>query len=126
MAQRIIATARFNEQRITDGLDRGFLDATSLADYLVNVGVPFRTAHQVVGSLVALCRERGLEQLSQLKLDDFNAACEQAGMKNNLCTEEVYDYLGAQNVVKRYQTAGNAGLSGFEQQLRSWERRLGG
>ena len=35
--------------------------ATDLADYLVNHGVPFRKAHEVIGHAVALCAERRCE-----------------------------------------------------------------
>jgi argininosuccinate lyase len=123
MTARIVSTARFNEKRIAATLDRGFLDATSLAEYLVTQGVPFRTAHQVVGSLVPLCESRGLIQLSQLSLEDFNTACTSRGQAA-VCSQEVYDWLGAANVVKRYRTFGNAGVSGFEQQLAVWEKRI--
>ncbi len=96
IAAGIVRTAKFNEQRITEGLDRGFLDATALADYLVSKGMPFRTAHQVVGRLVQTCNEQNLMRLAELSLEQFNAACE-AGVS---CGEEVYDWLGPANVVK--------------------------
>ena len=124
MATRIVRTTKFNEERIKQGLDRGFLDATSLAEYLVTNGVPFRTSHQVVGKLVQTCRDKGYEKLSLLKLEDFNAACEASGQQA-VCENDVYDWLGPENVVKRYQTAGNAGLSGFKEQLAAWKQRLG-
>ncbi len=124
MATRIVKTTKFNEERIKQGLDRGFLDATSLAEYLVTKGVPFRTSHQVVGKLVQMCRDKGYEKLSLLKLEDFNAACSEKSGKT-LVEDDVYDWLGPENVVKRYQTAGNAGVSGFEQQLEAWKERLG-
>ena len=124
MATRIVKTTKFNEERIKQGLDRGFLDATSLAEYLVTKGVPFRTSHQVVGRLVQMCRDKGYEKLSLLKLDDFNAACSAAGAKP-VARDDVYDWLGPENVVKRYKTAGNAGLSGFKEQLKAWKERLG-
>jgi argininosuccinate lyase len=123
MAARIVRTTKFNEDRIKQGLDKGFLDATSLAEYLVTRGVPFRTAHQVVGKLVQRCRDKGYEKLALLKLDDFNAACPAPGGKP-IVEKDVYDWLGPQNVVKRYQTAGNAGLSGFQEQLKAWKERL--
>jgi len=127
MATRIVSTVKFNEKRIRDGLDRGFLDATSLAEYLVTKGVPFRTAHQVVGALVRRCGEKGLYKLEQLSVEDFNAVLSEAthvhaGLRVD---EDVYDWLGPDNVVKRYQTAGNAGLSGFKEQLAAWKQRLG-
>jgi len=124
MATRIVSTTKFNEEKIKAGLDRGFLDATSLAEYLVTKGVPFRTAHQVVGSLVRVCEGHGYHKLSQLDLLHFNAACEAAGQRK-CCGPDIYEWLGPENVVKRYQTYGNAGVSGFEQQLKAWEQRLG-
>ena len=46
--------------------------ATDVADYLVNRGVPFRSAHEVVGKAVALCTQRGCD-LPQLTLADWRA-----------------------------------------------------
>ena len=69
VAAGIVKTTRFNEQRIKDGLDRGFLDATSLAEYLVTRGVAFRTAHQIVGALVRTCTDSGRYKLDQLSED---------------------------------------------------------
>jgi argininosuccinate lyase len=46
--------------------------ATDVADYLVNRGVPFRKAHEVVGKAVALCTQRGCD-LPQLTLADWRA-----------------------------------------------------
>lgn len=122
MAARIVAGAQFNEAKIKAGLDHGFLDATSLAEYLVTKGVAFRTAHQIVGSLVRLCRQTGKEKLSQLSVEQLNAACADAGQSTKPCGPDVFDWLGPENVVKRYQSAGNAGESGFEQQLKDWEK----
>ncbi len=124
MATRIVKTTTFNEDKIKQGLDKGFLDATSLAEYLVTQGVPFRTSHQVVGRLVQACRDKGYEKLSLLKLDDFNGACTDAGCEA-VCKDDIYDWLGPENVVKRYKSAGNAGVSGFQEQLKAWKERLG-
>jgi argininosuccinate lyase len=124
MATRIVKSAKFQEQRINERLHRGFLDATALADYLVTRNVPFRTAHQVVGALVRECEAQNLEQLSDLKLEDFNKACINSGQKPDTCDAEVYAWLGPANVVKRYQSYGNSGLSGFTQQIKAWEKRL--
>jgi argininosuccinate lyase len=125
MATRIVATTRFQADRIARTLDQGFLDATSLAEYLVTRGMPFRTAHQAVGSLVRLVESRGLHALSQLALTDFNDACAQRG-KPGLCGDDVYQWLGAANVVARYRTKGNAGLSGYRAALEHWHDTDGG
>ena len=42
MASAVVAHTTFDTKQITSGLDAGFLDATSLAEYLVRKGIPFR------------------------------------------------------------------------------------
>ncbi len=54
-------TATFRADRLRAALDRGHLCATDLADFLVTRGMPFREAHHVVGGLVALAEQRGVE-----------------------------------------------------------------
>jgi argininosuccinate lyase len=120
MAIGIVQTTRFNEPRIQQGLDRGFLDATALADYLVTRGVAFRTAHQLVGQLVQFCQNEGYDQLNALSVDQMNQVCGQTVTID----KNVYDWLGPAQVVQRYQSAGNAGVSGMEQQLAQWQQRL--
>jgi argininosuccinate lyase len=46
--------------------------ATDVADYLVNRGVPFRKAHEIVGKAVALCTQRGCD-LPEIPLADYRA-----------------------------------------------------
>ena len=123
MAAKIVRTTKFNEARIRQGLDRGFLDATSLAEYLVTREVPFRTAHQIVGALVAKCRETDREKLEQLSVDEMNEAAGKL-VKSPPFGADVYEWLGPDNVVKRYQTYGNAGVSGFARQLAEWQERV--
>lgn len=128
MARRIVESARFNEDRIRAGLERGFLDATSLADYLVLRGIPFRLGHQVVGRLVQLCEERGLTRLGDLELGDFNRIAASLTGAEGACDESVFEWLGPDGVVKRYRSQGNAGLDGFRDRLEArrsyWAERV--
>ena len=48
------------------------MDATSLAEYLVTQGIPLRTAHHIVGTLVARCEKEGKHALAQLSVAAFN------------------------------------------------------
>ena len=130
MAAAIVNSASYDKDRIEPTLDRGFLDATSLAEYLVTKGVPFRTAHHIVGTLVSHCEKTGKHALGQLSVEDFNGAIETSskavGSVGQVVRvdEEVYTCLGARNVVKRYQSAGAAGGKPFEEQLKAWKERL--
>ena len=123
MAAAIVNSASYDKARIEPTLDRGFLDATSLAEYLVTQGIAFRTAHGVVGSLVAQCEREGKHALAQLSVAAFNEAI---GDKSDVrVSDDVYACLGAANVVKRYRSAGAAGGKPFEDQLAAWKQRLG-
>ncbi len=65
----MVATSRFNLQRMCAAAEAGFSTATDLADWLVRVaGLPFREAHHVTGRVVKLAEERGVG-LAELKLD---------------------------------------------------------
>jgi argininosuccinate lyase len=123
MAAAIVDSANYNQEAIEPTLDRGFLDATSLAEYCVTKGIPFRTAHHIVGTLVARCETEGKHSLAQLSLEAFN---EVIATKSDIRIDaDVYNCLGARNVVKRYQSAGAAGGKPFEDQLAAWKQRLG-
>ncbi len=122
MAAAIVNSASYDKERIEPTLERGFLDATSLAEYLVTRGIPFRTAHHIVGTLVARCEKEGKTALAQVTLEEFKTA---AGENGGKIGQDVYEALGARNVVKRYQSAGAAGGKPFEDQLAAWKTRLG-
>ncbi|MEN6356832.1 MAG: argininosuccinate lyase [Armatimonadota bacterium] len=66
----MIKTARFNTQRMHSAAGEAYSTATDLADHLVRQGVPFRSAHAQVGSLVAYCVENGKE-LFDLTIDEI-------------------------------------------------------
>lgn len=121
MAAAIVNSASFIKENIEPTLERGFLDATSLAEYFVTKGIPFRTAHHIVGTLVARCEKEGKHALSQLTLEDFKQS---AGEHAPKLANDLFESLGARNVVKRYQSAGAAGGKPFEDQLAAWKQRL--
>ncbi len=103
MATAIVNNTRFNIKKIEESIDEGYLDATSLAEYLVSKGVPFRQAHGIVGELVTKCEKKD-KRLKDVTLEEFRAI-------NEKINEDVYGYLGAENVVKKYSTKGAAGSS---------------
>jgi argininosuccinate lyase len=117
MAAAIAQHTKFNTDHIAAGLDKGFLDATALAEYLVRKKIPFRQAHGIVGSLVAACEERRKSSLDQLSLEEFKQFC-------SAIEEDVYNNLGAANVVKQYSTTGAAGPRQAKQQIEFWDKHL--
>lgn len=57
----MIATIRFNTDRMAELAPQGFSLATDVAEWLVKQGVPFRDAHEISGRLVRVCEEEGIE-----------------------------------------------------------------
>jgi len=117
VAAGVVQSTKLNAAKIAAGLDEGFLDATSLAEYLVLKGVPFRKGHQVVARLVARAIDEG-KKLADLTLEEFRKACKKID-------RDVYGYLGPENVVNRYAPDGSGGPKQVRKQLAFWRRKLG-
>ena len=116
MACALVSNMKFNTAKIAAGLNAGFLDATALAEYLVKKAVPFRTAHGIVGQLVALCEQEN-KTLAQLDLAHFKKHCD-------VVEDDVYSCLGAQKVVHAYRTKGSGSPAEAEEQLAYWKKQL--
>ena len=56
-----VASLTFDRERLASTAGGGFALATDVAEELVRRGVPFRTAHEQVGAVVADCEERGID-----------------------------------------------------------------
>ncbi|MFI5255437.1 MAG: argininosuccinate lyase [Candidatus Limnocylindrales bacterium] len=69
----VMASLRFRPERMRAAAREGHVTATSVADLLVERGVPFRVAHGIVGRLVADAEARGV-RLDELPDDAFAAA----------------------------------------------------
>ncbi len=69
----MLANTSFNAERMRAAARGGFSTATDLAEYLVEKGVPFRRAHEVVGRIVAYCigKNKTLEELTPREFKTF-------------------------------------------------------
>src|SRR5690606_34633115 len=69
LAAPLVAGAELRRESIAARLDHGYLDATTLMEYLIRQQVPQRTAHHIVGDLVQTAMKRGV-RLADLTLDE--------------------------------------------------------
>lgn len=67
---QMLENTTFNEDKISTHMDKGFLAATDLAEHMVTQGIPFRTAHELVGAMVKYC-EKTQQSLVTLKDEDL-------------------------------------------------------
>ncbi|ETX27656.1 argininosuccinate lyase [Roseivivax isoporae] len=96
----------------------GFSTATDLADWLVRaLDLPFRDAHHVTGSLVALAERKGCD-LPDLTLEDMRSVHEDI-------TGAVFDVLGVHNSVASRTSFGGTAPVRVREQIRAWSERLG-
>jgi argininosuccinate lyase len=112
----LIARTTFKEQKMREACERGYLDATALADYLVGRGLPFRDAHKVVGAIVRKAAAQNV-RLSDLTLEELRTFSE-------LIAEDVYHFLGARNCVDNYRSHGSSSPAEVERQLKGWKELL--
>jgi argininosuccinate lyase len=116
LAAPLVAGAKLNRETIAARLEHGYLDATTLMEHLIRRGLPQRTAHHLVGSLVAVAMERGVP-LAELPLADFQAA--EASLDAS-----VYDVLGVENAVRAFASFGSTAPAEVEKQIASWKAKL--
>jgi argininosuccinate lyase len=66
----MVGTLKVNTEVAREALEKGYLLATDLADYLVTKGMAFRQAHKTVGGLVSYAVAKG-KKLSELTLKEY-------------------------------------------------------
>ncbi len=113
----MVADSELKRKAIAERLDRGYLDATTLMEYLIRRGLPQRSAHHLVGALVALAMERDV-RLADLPLDDFRQ------MHADL-DESVYEILGVENAVRAFVSYGSTAPNEVKKQVARWSEKLG-
>jgi argininosuccinate lyase len=116
LAALVVDGATLRRDRIAGRLEEGFLDATTLMEYLIKRGVPQRSGHEIVGKLVGLCERRGC-RLTDLTAADFAAASPAIG-------PEVRDSLGVANAIAAFRSFGSTAPSQVAAQLAAWKTRL--
>lgn len=68
----MFSTLHFNTERMHAAAGGGFTNATDAADYLVKKGVPFRTAHEIIGKIVFACLKDG-KAIADLSLSELKS-----------------------------------------------------
>ncbi|WP_306132895.1 argininosuccinate lyase [Roseivivax marinus] len=102
-----------NRDALEAAASSGFSTATDLADWLVReLDLPFREAHHVTGSLVALAEGRGCD-LPDLTLADMQ------GVHGSI-TEGVFDVLGVRNSVASRTSYGGTAPERVREQIARW------
>lgn len=116
LAAPLMAGAELNREAITERLDRGYLDATTLMEHLIHRGIPQRTAHGVVGQLVRKAMNQRV-RLCDLPMTDFREACGDLD-------ETIYEVLGVDKAVSAMKSYGSTAPDQVARQVAHWKQRL--
>ncbi len=105
----MVATMTANCENMKRAAQKGFINATDLADYLVKKGMPFRSAYKISGTLVAQCiRENKV--LEELTLDEYKTY-------SDLFDTDLYEAIDLMVCVEKRISEGGTSVASVEKQI---------
>lgn len=113
----MISGMTVNRSRMKEAVYSNFSTATDLADYLVKKGMPFRQCHEVVGSVVRYCEEKGK--------DFFTLPIEELQQFTELIEKDVYEVLSPENSTERKESLGSTARGESLRQIEELRRIMG-
>lgn len=112
----LIDTMLVLKENMKAGAEKGFINATDCADYLVEKGIPFRDAYKIVGNIVKYCIQNNttLEKLDIKTYKEFNDCFE----------EDIYNAVDLMNCVNKRDVIGGPSKRQVEFQIAKFEKWL--
>ncbi len=117
LAEPLVAGAELNRESIASRLEEGYLDATTMMEYLIGRGVAQRRAHHFVGQLVSRAMEQNM-RLADLPLTEYQQLDPELD-------ESIYEVLGARQAVAAFVSYGSTGPAQVAEQVRRWKEKVG-
>ena len=105
----MVATMKANTANMKLAAQKGFINATDLADYLVKKGLPFRSAYKISGTLVALCIQQGTV-LEELPLETYRSFSE-------LFDADLYEAIDLMTCMEKRISQGGTSIASVEAQI---------
>jgi argininosuccinate lyase len=116
LAAPIVAGAQLQRESIASGLQHGYLDATTLMEWMIKKGMPQRRAHHLVGAIVGEAMQRQVP-LSELPLEVMQSHAEEID-------RSVYQCLGTANAVAAFVSYGSTAPDQVRSQIQRWKQIL--
>ena len=112
----MIHTMKVNADAMLKAAQKGFINATDLADYLVSKGLPFRSAYKISGEIVALCMKED-QVLETLPLETYQ-------QYSDLFAQDLYEAINLQNCVNKRISKGGTGPESVQEQIKWIEGQI--
>ena len=106
----MVATLKVFPQNMLSAAQKGFINATDLADYLVKKGLPFRSAYKISGSIVAKCiaENKVLETLTLQEYKEFS----------DLFEDDLYNEISLVTCVEKRISFGGTSFASVQNQIK--------
>lgn len=114
----MLSSMQVNEAKMQQSTENDFSNATELADYLAEKGLPFREAHEIVGKLVLDSIKHGKN------IQDWDL--EELQVYHPLIEEDIYIYLRPETAVQRRNSLGGTGFEQVKYQIEQAKKELKG
>lgn len=114
----MLSSMQVNEAKMQQSTENDFSNATELADYLAEKGLPFREAHEIVGKLVLDSIKHG-KNIQDWDLEELQTY-------HPLIEEDIYIYLRPETAVQRRNSLGGTGFEQVKYQIEQAKKELKG
>jgi argininosuccinate lyase len=114
----MLSSMQVNQAKMQQSTESDFSNATELADYLAEKGLPFREAHEIVGKLVLDSIKHGKN------IQDWDL--EELQVYHPLIEEDIYIYLRPETAVQRRNSLGGTGFEQVKYQIEQAKKELKG
>lgn len=112
----MIPTMKALPENMKHAAQKGFINATDLADYLVCKGLPFRSAYKLSGQIVAKCMEKGWV-LETMPLEEYQTL-------SPFFDEDLYAAIDLSACVERRLSAGGTSTDSVKEQIQYVREKL--
>ncbi len=114
----MLSSMQVNKAKMQQSTENDFSNATELADYLAEKGLPFREAHEIVGKLVLDSIKHG-KNIQDWDLEELQTY-------HPLIEEDIYIYLRPETAVQRRNSLGGTGFEQVKHQIEQAKKELKG
>lgn len=114
----MIATMNVRADNMKAAAQKGFINATDLADYLVRKGLPFRSAYKISGRIVAKCIAEG-KILEALPLEEYKEF-------SDLFEDDLYQEIDITACAEKRISVGGTSVKSVEAQIEYIKSKLKG
>lgn len=107
----MLASITVHKENMYKAAQKGFINATDLADYCTKKGMPFRSAYKIVGEIVAKCVKED-KVLEDIAIDEYKQI-------SPLFEEDLYNEISLETCVNKRNSEGGISPLSCEKQIKT-------